>query len=58
MRLHDSLRLSLRIFTTRPKRTFLTVLGVGIGIAAVLFLVSVGYGIQKVIIGTISTECC
>lgn len=55
MRLHDSLRLSLRIFTTRPKRTFLTVLGVGIGIAAVLFLVSVGYGIQKVIIGTIST---
>lgn len=55
MLLHDSLRLSLRIFTTRPKRTFLTILGVGIGIAAVLFLVSVGYGIQKVIIGTIST---
>lgn len=55
MRLHDSLRLSFRIFTTRPKRTLLTVLGVGIGIAAVLFLVSIGYGIQRVIISTIST---
>lgn len=55
MRLRDSLKLSLRIFTTRPKRTFLTILGVGIGIAAVLFLVSIGYGVQKAIIGTIST---
>lgn len=55
MLLRDSLRLSLRIFTTRPKRTLLTILGVGIGISAVLFLVSIGYGVQKVIIGTIST---
>lgn len=55
MRVADSFRLSFRIFTTRPKRTLLTILGVGIGIAAVLFLVSIGYGIQKVIIGTIST---
>lgn len=55
MRLGDIIKLSLRIFTTRPKRTFLTVLGVGIGIAAVLFLVSIGYGIQKAIISSIST---
>lgn len=54
MRLRDSLKLSFRIFTTRPKRTLLTILGVGVGISAVLFLVSIGYGIQKVIIGTIS----
>lgn len=55
MRLQDSIALSLRIFTTRPKRTFLTILGVGVGISAVLFLVSLGYGLQGVILGKITT---
>jgi putative ABC transport system permease protein len=55
MKASDLLSLSLRMFKTRPLRTFLTVLGVGIGIAAVLFLVSLGYGLQQVILNRIAT---
>jgi putative ABC transport system permease protein len=43
------------MFKTRPMRTFLTVLGVGVGIGTVLFLVSLGYGLQNVILSRIST---
>lgn len=56
MRVTDELSLSLRSFRSRPKRTFLTIFGVSIGIGAVLFLVSLGYGLQSVIIGQITTE--
>jgi len=56
MRFTDYLSLSTRMFKTRPMRTFLTILGVGIGIGAVLFLVSLGYGIQKVILERITTS--
>ncbi|USN54038.1 MAG: ABC transporter permease [Candidatus Nomurabacteria bacterium] len=55
MRIPDLLSLSTRMFTTRPMRTFLTILGVGIGIGAVLFLVSLGYGLQRVILSQITT---
>ena len=55
MRLSDSLSLATRMFKTRPMRTFLTVLGVSIGIGAVLFLVSFGYGLQRVILSKITT---
>lgn len=55
MRLKDSLVLSTRMFKTRPLRTFLTVLGVGVGIGAVLFLVSLGYGLQNLILSQITT---
>lgn len=55
MRLRDSLVLSTRMFKTRPLRTFLTVLGVGVGIGAVLFLVSLGYGLQNLILSQITT---
>jgi len=36
-------------------RTFLTILGVSIGIGAVLFLVSLGYGLQNTILDRITT---
>ncbi len=55
MRLLDTLLLSTRMFKTRPMRTFLTVLGVGVGIGTVLFLVSLGYGLQNAILSKITT---
>ncbi len=50
MKLADLYNLSTRMFRTRPTRTWLTVLGIGVGISAVLFLVSLGYGLQNVIL--------
>lgn len=55
MRTLDLLSLSTRMFKTRPMRTFLTVLGVGVGIGTVLFLVSLGYGLQDIILSRIAT---
>lgn len=36
------------MFRTRPARTWLTILGIGVGIAAVVCLVGLGYGLQGV----------
>lgn len=47
--------LSTRMFKTRKMRTFLTILGVSVGIGTVLFLVSLGYGLQNVILSQITT---
>lgn len=55
MRISDLLSLSTRMFKTRPMRTFLTVLGVSVGIGTVLFLVSLGYGLQDLILSRIAT---
>ncbi|OGH82051.1 MAG: hypothetical protein A2373_03370 [Candidatus Magasanikbacteria bacterium RIFOXYB1_FULL_40_15] len=55
MRLGDALSLSTRMFKTRPLRTLLTILGVGVGIGTVLFLVSLGYGLQNAILSRITT---
>lgn len=55
MKLSDALSLSTRMFKTRPMRTLLTVLGVGVGIGTVLFLVSLGYGLQNAILSRITT---
>lgn len=55
MRFKDTLSLSTRMFKNRPLRTFLTVLGVSVGIGMVLFLVSFGYGLQKTILNRITT---
>lgn len=55
MKFTDALSLSTRMFKTRPLRTFLTVLGVSVGIGTVFFLVSLGYGLQNVILGQITT---
>ncbi|PLX21206.1 hypothetical protein C0584_03260 [Candidatus Parcubacteria bacterium] len=50
IRVQDSLKLSTRMFKTRPARTWLTILGIGVGIAAVVVLVGLGYGLQGVLL--------
>ncbi|MEK9154757.1 MAG: ABC transporter permease [Patescibacteria group bacterium] len=57
LKLIDLLKLSLRVFKTKPLRTGLTILGMSFGIGTVLFLVSLGYGLQYVLIGKlVATE--
>lgn len=55
MRFVDTFSLSTRMFKTRPLRTLLTVLGVGVGIGTVLFLVSLGYGLQEAVLSRITS---
>ena len=50
MRVADLMLLSTRMFRVRPSRTWLTIFGIGIGIGAVLCLVSLGYGLQKILL--------
>jgi len=50
MRIQDTLRLATRMFRTRPARTWLTILGMGVGFAAVVILVGLGYGLQGVLL--------
>src|SRR3989344_1384601 len=53
----DLLKLSLRVFKTKPLRTFLTIFGMSFGIGTVLVLVSLGYGLQYILIGKlVATE--
>lgn len=56
MKFIDLFKLSTRMFKARTSRTLLTVLGMSIGIAAVLFLVSFGYGLQKTLLERITTS--
>ena len=56
MKTKDLLKLSTRMFKARTGRTVLTILGIGIGIGAILFLVGLGYGLQKVLLKTITTS--
>lgn len=51
----DLVRLSLRIFKTKPLRTLLTITGMAVGVGAVVFLVSLGYGLQYILIGKLVT---
>lgn len=55
LRFGELLVLSLRTFRTKPQRTFLTIMGMSIGIATVLLLVSLGYGLQYILIGKLMT---
>lgn len=52
----DLLKLSTRMFRARTSRTVLTILGMGVGIGAILFLVSFGYGLQKTLLERITTS--
>lgn len=53
----DLFRLSFRIFKTKPARTLLTIAGMAVGIGTVLFLISLGYGLQYILIGRlVATE--
>jgi len=56
MKILDTFQLSTRMFKTRKMRTLLTILGIGIGIGAILFLVSLGYGLQQALISQITSE--
>ena len=51
----DLIRLSMRNFTTKPSRTLLTILGTSVGIATVVVLVSLGYGLQNILMGKLIT---
>jgi putative ABC transport system permease protein len=53
--IRDLLVLSLRSFRLHPTRVFLTILGMSIGIGTVFFLVSLGYGLQYILIGKMVT---
>lgn len=55
MRIKDLLEISFQNFNNRKSRIFFTVLGVSIAIAAVLFLVSFGYGLQSSLLKKITT---
>ncbi len=56
MLITDVLRLATRMFRTNRSRTFLTILGISVGIGTILFLVSLGYGIQQFILDRITTS--
>ena len=56
MRFFDILKLSLRMFKARTMRTLLTILGMSVGIAAIIFLVSFGYGLQRTLLEKITTS--
>ncbi|MGW8185243.1 MAG: ABC transporter permease [Candidatus Moraniibacteriota bacterium] len=52
----DTIRISARSFKNNRLRTFLTVTGISVGIASIFFLVSLGYGFQKVVLERIATS--
>jgi ABC-type antimicrobial peptide transport system permease subunit len=55
MKLIDILRVAFSTFTNNKMRTILTILGVAIGISTIIFLVSIGYGLQQITIGDIQS---
>ncbi|HLN18671.1 MAG TPA: ABC transporter permease [Patescibacteria group bacterium] len=56
MLFYDLFKLSTRMFKARTSRTFLTILGMSVGISAIIFLVSLGYGLQKTVLERITTS--
>ncbi len=60
----DLVRLSVRSFSAKPLRTILTIFGTSVGIATVVVLVSLGYGLQNILLGKLITTpqslvtCC
>lgn len=56
MRFTDLFKLSTRMFKARTSRTLLTVLGMSIGIGAILFLVSFGEGLRMTLLERITTS--
>jgi ABC-type antimicrobial peptide transport system permease subunit len=52
----DVFRISSRSFKNNRLRTFLTILGISVGIGTIFFLVALGYGLQKLIIENIASE--
>jgi len=52
----DTIKISSRSFKNNRLRTFLTIMGISVGIASIFFLVSLGYGFQKVVLERIATS--
>lgn len=50
MLFYDAIKLSTRMFRTRPVRTWLTIFGMGVGFSAVVILVGLGYGLQGILL--------
>ncbi len=50
MRVQDLTKLATRMFRTRPARTWLTIIGIGVGFGAVVILVGLGYGLQSLLL--------
>lgn len=55
LQFHELIVLSFRSFRTKPQRSFLTIMGMSVGIATVVLLVSLGYGLQYILIGKLMT---
>ena len=53
--IRDLVRLSVRSFSSKPTRTILTIIGTSVGIATVVVLVSLGYGLQGILLGKLIT---
>lgn len=56
MKLRGLIKLSIRSYRSRPLRTFLTIFGMSIGMSTVLFLVSLGYGLQNELLKRVTTD--
>jgi len=56
MKFKDIIELSFQRFRTRSLRFLLTVFGVGVGIGVVFLLVTLGFGLQELVIGRISSS--
>lgn len=56
MKFIDLFKMSTRMFKARTSRTLLTILGMSIGIGAILFLVSLGFGLQDTLLSRITTS--
>lgn len=54
MRTRDAIDLALRAITAQRLRSFLTLLGIAVGIAAVILLTSIGEGIHRFVLGEFS----
>ncbi|MDO9593312.1 MAG: ABC transporter permease [Erysipelotrichaceae bacterium] len=55
MKIIDVFRIAYSTFANNKMRTFLTIFGVSIGIGMIIFLVSIGYGLQRITIGEIQS---
>lgn len=55
LKLNELFSLAFRTFKNKPQRAILTILGMSVGIATVLLLVSLGYGLQYILIGKLMT---
>jgi|GEM_PF-1199287 len=56
IRISDIIRLAMRIFRVRLGRTLLTILGIGVSFGTIFFLVSLGYGLEHLLLRQISSE--